>query len=84
MRELPANGGLYLVAVGVEKPGNLGAMARSAEAAGADALVVAEGRERRLEPECDPRLDRRRVHAPVVEASPRRDRRPRRRSSSPP
>ena len=33
---------LYLVAVGIEKPGNLGAMARTAEAAGADALVVAE------------------------------------------
>ena len=43
-RELPQNGALYLVAVGVEKPGNLGAMARSAEAAGADALVVAEAK----------------------------------------
>jgi TrmH family RNA methyltransferase len=43
-RELPRNGSLYLVAVGVEKPGNLGAMARSAEAAGADALVVAEAK----------------------------------------
>jgi TrmH family RNA methyltransferase len=43
-RELPANGSLYLVAVGIEKPGNLGAMARSAEAAGADALVLAEAR----------------------------------------
>ena len=42
-RELPRGGTLYLVAVGIEKPGNLGAMARSAEAAGADALVVAEG-----------------------------------------
>lgn len=41
--ELPSAGTLYLVAVGVEKPGNLGAMARSADAAGADALVVAEG-----------------------------------------
>jgi TrmH family RNA methyltransferase len=41
-RELPPEGSLYLVAVGIEKPGNLGAMARSAEAAGADALVVAE------------------------------------------
>lgn len=39
--ELPRGGSLYLVAVGVEKPGNLGAMARSAEAAGADALLVA-------------------------------------------
>jgi len=42
-RELPENATLVLVAVGVEKPGNLGAMARSAEAAGADALLVADG-----------------------------------------
>jgi TrmH family RNA methyltransferase len=41
-RELPRAGSLYLVAVGIEKPGNLGAMARTADAAGADALVVAE------------------------------------------
>jgi TrmH family RNA methyltransferase len=41
-RELPRGGTLYLVSVGMEKPGNLGAMARSAEAAGADALLVAE------------------------------------------
>jgi RNA methyltransferase, TrmH family len=41
--ELSANATLVLVAVGVEKPGNLGAMARSAEAAGADALLVADG-----------------------------------------
>ena len=41
-RELPRGGSLYLVAVGIEKPGNLGAMARTADAAGADALVVAE------------------------------------------
>jgi len=43
-RELPRNGSLYLVAVGIEKPGNLGAMARSAEAAGADALIIADAR----------------------------------------
>ena len=42
-RELPRAGTRYRVSVGIEKPGNLGAMARSAEAAGADALVVAEG-----------------------------------------
>ncbi len=42
-RALPHGGRLYLVAAGIEKPGNLGAMARSAAAAGADALVVAEG-----------------------------------------
>ena len=41
-RELPRTGTLYLVAVGIEKPGNLGAMARTADAAGADALLVAE------------------------------------------
>jgi TrmH family RNA methyltransferase len=40
--ELPANGTLYLAAVAIEKPGNLGALARTAAAAGADALVVAE------------------------------------------
>jgi TrmH family RNA methyltransferase len=44
VRTLPIGGSLYLVAVGVEKPGNLGAMARSAEAAGADALVIAEAK----------------------------------------
>ena len=42
VRELPLDGTLYLAAVGVEKPGNLGAMARTAQAAGADALIVAE------------------------------------------
>jgi TrmH family RNA methyltransferase len=41
-RAIPSGGTLYLVAVGIEKPGNLGAMARSAEAAGADALLVAD------------------------------------------
>jgi TrmH family RNA methyltransferase len=43
-RELPADPTLVLVAVGIEKPGNLGAMARTADAAGADAILVAEGR----------------------------------------
>ena len=42
-RALPQDPTLVLVAVGVEKPGNLGAMARSADVAGADALLVAEG-----------------------------------------
>lgn len=41
-RTLPDDATLLLVAVGIEKPGNLGAMARTAEAAGADALIVAE------------------------------------------
>ena len=42
-RALPDDATLLLVAVGIEKPGNLGAMARTVDAAGADALVVADG-----------------------------------------
>ena len=41
-RPLPEPSTLLLVAVGIEKPGNLGAMARTADAAGADALLVAD------------------------------------------
>ena len=43
-REVPPEPTLVLIAVGVEKPGNLGALARSADAAGADALLVADAR----------------------------------------
>jgi TrmH family RNA methyltransferase len=43
-RTLPPNSTLLLVAVGIEKPGNLGAMARTADAAGADALLVGDAR----------------------------------------
>ncbi len=43
-RALASGGTLYLVAVGIEKPGNLGAMARTAEAAGADGLIVADAK----------------------------------------
>jgi TrmH family RNA methyltransferase len=46
-RALPDDATLLLVAVGIEKPGNLGAMARTADAAGADALLVGDA-------ECDP------------------------------
>ena len=35
---------LFLVAVGIEKPGNLGAMVRTASAAGCDAVLCAGGR----------------------------------------
>jgi TrmH family RNA methyltransferase len=42
-RPIPDDPTLLLVAVGIEKPGNLGAMARTADAAGADALLVGEG-----------------------------------------
>ena len=41
---LPERATLLLVAVGIEKPGNLGAMARTADAAGAGALLVADAR----------------------------------------
>ena len=43
-RVLPLDGTLYLAAVAIEKPGNLGALARTAAAAGVDALVVADAR----------------------------------------
>lgn len=39
----PPKNALLLVAVGLEKPGNLGALLRSADAAGADAVLVAGG-----------------------------------------
>jgi len=45
-RALPEHTSLLLVAVGIEKPGNLGAMARTADVAGADALLVGDA-------ECD-------------------------------
>jgi RNA methyltransferase, TrmH family len=41
-RAVPAGATLILIAVGIEKPGNLGAMARTADAAGADALLVGD------------------------------------------
>lgn len=41
-REVPENATLILIAVGIEKPGNLGAMARTADAAGADALLIGD------------------------------------------
>ncbi len=40
-RMLPVDATLVLVAVDIEKPGNLGAMARTADAAGVDAVLVA-------------------------------------------
>jgi TrmH family RNA methyltransferase len=44
LADLPdAKDSLFLIAVGIEKPGNLGAMARTAAAAGAAALIAADG-----------------------------------------
>jgi TrmH family RNA methyltransferase len=41
LESLPV-GNLYLIATGIEKPGNLGAMARTASAAGCAAMIVAD------------------------------------------
>ena len=41
-RDVPKDATLILIAVGIEKPGNLGAMARTADVAGADALLVGD------------------------------------------
>ena len=46
LEELYNNGSLYVVIEGVEKPGNIGAILRSADAAGVDAVIV-----------CDPLTD---------------------------
>ncbi len=68
-RELPLDATLLLVAVGVEKPGNIGAMARTAEAAGADALVIAEGRSDAWNPNAIRASTGAVFTLPVVEAS---------------
>ncbi|QDU32364.1 23S rRNA (uridine(2479)-2'-O)-methyltransferase [Poriferisphaera corsica] len=39
--EVPTEGGVYLVCVQMEKPGNVGAMVRTAAAAGVDAVIAA-------------------------------------------
>ncbi len=62
---------LYLVAVGVEKPGNLGAIARSAEAAGADALLVAEASADPFNPNAIRASTGAVFTLPVVEVEPR-------------
>jgi len=41
--QMPDGSGLWLVAVGTQKPGNLGAMVRSADAAGCSGVLVADG-----------------------------------------
>ena len=56
-------GDLYLIAVGTAKPGNLGAMARSAEAAGCKAVLACGTPVDAFNPQRDPRLDLRGVHA---------------------
>lgn len=43
LEDLGGSEGLWLIAAGISKPGNLGAMARSAQAAGASGLIVANG-----------------------------------------
>ena len=46
---------LVAVVEQVEKPGNLGALLRSADGAGVDAVIVADAALRPLEPQCHPR-----------------------------
>lgn len=43
LEDLVTANALFLIATGISKPGNLGAMARSAQAAGATGLIVADG-----------------------------------------
>ena len=45
---------LVVVVEGVEKPGNLGAILRTADGAGADAVIAADAADRPLQPERDP------------------------------
>jgi len=65
----PGPNPLVLVMEGIEKPGNLGTMLRSADAAGVDAVIVADGRTDL----CNPNAVRASVGAiftvPVVEAT---------------
>jgi RNA methyltransferase, TrmH family len=68
-RVLPRDATLLLVAVGVEKPGNIGAMARTAEAAGAGALVIAEARSDAWNPNAIRASTGAVFTLPVVEAS---------------
>ncbi len=60
----------------VEKPGNLGAMARTADAAGVRRASRRRRELRSVEPERDPRLYRRRLHAPDRHRDARRRRTP--------
>ncbi len=47
-----ADGGLVAVACGLEKPGNVGAILRSADAAGVSAVIVADGGTDLFNPNC--------------------------------
>ena len=61
----PTDASRPLVAVleGVEKPGNVGAVLRSADAAGVSAVIVADGRDRSLQSQRDPRQPGHDLHA---------------------
>ena len=80
LRAAARAGRLYLVAVGIEKPGNLGAIARSAEAAGADALLVAEARADPFNPNAIRASTGAVFTLPIVEATLEQVRRARRRA----
>ena len=73
-RTLPEQSTLILVAVGIEKPGNLGAMARTADAAGADALLVADAQSDPWNPNAIRASTGAVFTLPIVEATRRRGR----------
>jgi TrmH family RNA methyltransferase len=69
-RTVPEEASLLLVAVGIEKPGNLGAMARTADAAGADALLVADAQSDPWNPNAIRASTGAVFTLPIVEAGP--------------
>jgi len=66
---LPSRPPLYLVAEGIEKPGNLGTMLRSADATGVDALVLADACTDLFNPNVVRASTGSLFHVPVAEAS---------------
>lgn len=48
---IPTENGFYLIAEGIERPGNLGAILRSADAAGAHGVIVCDSATDRFNPE---------------------------------
>jgi len=71
LEELPApdQSPLYLVAEGIEKPGNLGTMLRSADATGVDALLLADACTDLFNPNVVRASTGSLFHVPIAEAS---------------
>ncbi len=62
---------LFLIAEAIEKPGNLGALLRTADAVGADALIAADPRNRSFQPERGASIDRRHLLGAAGRRRPR-------------